>query len=58
VRSAILSTTEPLFTAVLALVVLSQPLGLPTILGGACILGAIVILERATPPTPDAPSPV
>ncbi len=58
VRSAILSTTEPLFTAILALVVLSQPLGMPTILGGACILSAIVILERANPPTPDAPSPI
>ncbi len=58
VRSAILSTTEPLFTAILALLVLSQPLGLPTLLGGACILCAIVILERASPPTPDAPSPI
>jgi drug/metabolite transporter (DMT)-like permease len=58
VRSAILSTTEPLFTAILALLVLSQPLGMPTIMGGACILSAIVILERASPPTPDAPSPV
>lgn len=57
VRSAILSTTEPLFTAILSLLVLSQPLGMPTILGGACILSAIVILERASPPTPDAPSP-
>lgn len=58
VRSAILSTTEPLFTALLALLVLSQPLGAPTLLGGACILGAIMILERASPPTPDAPSPI
>jgi len=56
-RSAILSTTEPLFTAVLALVVLSQPLGPPTILGGACILSAILILERASMPKPAARSP-
>lgn len=58
VRSAILSTTEPLFTAVLALLILAQPLGVPTLLGGACIVAAIVVLERATPPTPDAPAPL
>jgi drug/metabolite transporter (DMT)-like permease len=55
VRAAILSTTEPLFTAVLALLVLKQPLGLPTLLGGACIVAAILILERATPPTDELP---
>ncbi len=55
VRSAILSTTEPLFTAVLALVILRQPLGLPTILGGACIVAAILVLERASPPTDELP---
>lgn len=55
VRAAILSTTEPLFTAVLALVVLRQPLGLPTLLGGACIVAAILVLERATPPTDELP---
>lgn len=57
VRSAILSTTEPLFTAVLALVVLRQPLGTMTLVGGACIVAAILLLERATPPTPTAPAP-
>lgn len=55
VRAAILSTTEPLFTAVLALLVLRQPLGLPTVLGGACIVAAILVLERATPPTDELP---
>lgn len=55
VRAAILSTTEPLFTAVLALLVLRQPLGLPTLLGGACIVAAILVLERATPPTDELP---
>lgn len=54
VRAAILSTTEPLFTAALALLVLGQPLGIPTLAGGACIVAAILVLERATPPTPDA----
>ncbi len=57
VRSAILSTTEPLFTSVLALAILAQPLGLPTLLGGACIVTAIVALERASPPVVDAPAP-
>ena len=58
VRSAILSTTEPLFTAVLAVLVLGQSLDLKTIVGGVGILGAIVILERVSPPTPsDAPAP-
>lgn len=57
VRSAILSTTEPLFTSVLALAILAQPLGMPTILGGTCIVAAILVLERATPPTVDAPAP-
>lgn len=55
VRAAILSTTEPLFTAVLALLILKQPLGVPTLLGGACIVAAILILERATPPTDELP---
>lgn len=55
VRSAILSTTEPLFTAVLALLILKQPLGVPTLLGGACIVAAILILERASPPTDELP---
>lgn len=55
VRAAILSTTEPLFTAVLALLILQQPLGLPTLLGGACIVAAILVLERATPPTDALP---
>lgn len=57
VRSAILSTTEPLFTSVLALAILAQPLGVPTMLGGACIVAAILVLERATPPVVDAPAP-
>lgn len=57
VRTAILSSSEPLFTAVLALVILAQPLGLPTLLGGACIVAAILVLERATPATIEAPAP-
>jgi drug/metabolite transporter (DMT)-like permease len=55
VRAAILSTTEPLFTAVLALIILRQPLGVPTLMGGACIVAAILVLERATPPIDELP---
>jgi drug/metabolite transporter (DMT)-like permease len=55
VRTAILSTTEPLFTAALALIILRQPLGMPTILGGACIVAAILILERAAATTNELP---
>lgn len=58
VRSSILSTSEPLFTAVLALAILGQPLGLGTLLGGACIVAAIVVLERATPAVSDTPAPL
>lgn len=58
VRSSILSTSEPLFTAVLALAILGQPLGVGTLLGGACIVAAIVVLERATPAVTDAPAPL
>ena len=57
VRAAILSTSEPFFTAVYALVILSQPLPGTTLAGGALIVCAILLLERKTPPTPDAPSP-
>jgi drug/metabolite transporter (DMT)-like permease len=55
VRAAILSTSEPLFTAVLALLILRQPLGVPTLLGGTCIVAAILVLERATPATDALP---
>lgn len=57
VRSAILSTTEPFFTAVLALLILAQPLGVTTLLGGGCIIAAIMILERASPPAVESPVP-
>jgi drug/metabolite transporter (DMT)-like permease len=57
VRSAILSTAEPFFTAAFAALILSQPLGPSTIAGGACIVVAILLLQRATPAIPDAPAP-
>ena len=45
VRTAIVSTIEPFWTAVLALLVLSQPLGLGTLLGGAMIAAAVILLQ-------------
>jgi drug/metabolite transporter (DMT)-like permease len=57
VRSAILSTAEPFFTAVLAALILSQPLGPSTVAGGACVVSAILLLQRRTPAAADAPLP-
>ncbi len=45
VRTAIVSTVEPFLTALLGVVVLSQALTLPTVLGGALIVGAVVLLQ-------------
>lgn len=58
VRTAILSTAEPFWTALLGALVLAQPVGLPTFAGGACIIAAIMMLQRsARPVIPDAPPP-
>lgn len=46
VRTAIVSTTEPFFTAALAALVLGQPLTPRTAAGGALIAGAVVLLQR------------
>ena len=45
VRVAIVSTVEPFLTALLAVIVLGQPLAWPTMLGGALIIGAVVVLQ-------------
>lgn len=55
VRTAILSTTEPFFTAVLAALILAQPIGPATILGGGCIIVAILLLQRPVPRLSAAP---
>lgn len=45
VRTAIVSTVEPFLTALLAIVVLGQPLTVPTMLGGALVVAAVVVLQ-------------
>jgi drug/metabolite transporter (DMT)-like permease len=45
VRTAIVSTVEPFLTAVLGAVVLSQSLTISTVIGGAMIVGAVVLLQ-------------
>jgi drug/metabolite transporter (DMT)-like permease len=46
VRAAITSTIEPFWTTVLALVLLGQPIGGGTLLGGAAIMAAVLLLQR------------
>lgn len=46
VRTAIVSTVEPFFTAILGAVFLSQPMRGSTIAGGALIAAAVVLLQR------------
>ncbi len=58
VRTAILSTVEPFWTALLAALVLAQPLTRSTLLGGAVIVVAILLLQHSSHPAiPDAPPP-
>ena len=45
VRTAIISTVEPFFTALLSAWVLAQPLTLTTLTGGAFIAAAVVLLQ-------------
>lgn len=55
VRTAIVSTVEPLFTAVLGAVALAQPITPGLLVGGALIAAAVVLLQlparRAAAPT-------
>lgn len=55
VRAAIISTVEPFWTTLLGAVLLGQRVGAATVAGGACIIGAIVLLQR--PAIPAAPPP-
>ena len=45
VRTAIVSTIEPFWTALLGGLVLRQALGPRTLLGGVCIASAVVLLQ-------------
>ena len=45
VRTAIVSTVEPFFTALLGAVVLSQPLTPGTLIGGVLIAAAVILLQ-------------
>lgn len=51
VRTAIASTAEPLFAAVLAALFLGQPITVPLVLGGLLIAGAVLLLSSASPRT-------
>jgi drug/metabolite transporter (DMT)-like permease len=46
VRTAITSTVEPFWTTLLGIVVLQQPLGAGTIVGGMLIMAAVLLLQR------------
>ena len=46
VRTAITSTVEPFWTTVLAFLLLGQPIGGGTLLGGAAIMAAVLLLQR------------
>lgn len=45
VRTAIVSTIEPFWASLLAAIVLHQPLGVPTLAGGAAIASAVLMLQ-------------
>jgi drug/metabolite transporter (DMT)-like permease len=47
VRTSIISTIEPFFTAILGVLLLGQPLASGTLLGGALVATAVVILQLA-----------
>lgn len=49
VRTAIISTIEPFYTAVLGTIVLHQSLGVGTVIGGALIAAAVLILQVRPP---------
>lgn len=51
-QAAIVSTSEPATAVLLGALVLSEPLKLITLLGGACIAAAIVLLSRVEPTMP------
>lgn len=58
VRSAILSTVEPFWTALLGAALLGQAVGATGFIGGVAIVAAILLLQRSgRPAIPPAPAP-
>ena len=53
-KASVLSTFEPVTTVILAALILGEPLGVLSVIGGACILTATIILARL-PQAPQAP---
>ena len=51
-QAAIVSTSEPATAVLLGALVLAEPLKLITLLGGGCIVAAIVLLSRVEPVAP------
>jgi drug/metabolite transporter (DMT)-like permease len=49
VRTAIASTVEPFFTAIVAAIVLSQPFAPTALAGGALIAAAVILIQRRVP---------
>lgn len=56
VRTAITSTVEPFWTMLLGVIMLGQPLGVGTLIGGAAIMVAVLLLQRHPNPNRSAPS--
>ncbi|MBL0939132.1 MAG: DMT family transporter [Gemmatimonadaceae bacterium] len=52
VRTSITSTVEPFWTTMLGIVLLGQPLGRGTIVGGILIMAAVLLLQRPAGGTP------
>lgn len=50
VRTAITSTIEPFWTTMLGVVLLGQPIGTGTIVGGVAIMAAVLLLQRPSVP--------
>lgn len=50
VRTAITSTVEPFWTTLLGVVVIGQPVGTGTIVGGIAIMTAVLLLQRPVAP--------
>jgi drug/metabolite transporter (DMT)-like permease len=51
-RTSVLATTEPLWTVLLAFLVLDEPLRAGTLVGGALILAGALLAQRTPPGEP------